>query len=93
MVPGDVADFSYREDEIGVYDFFRNGAIGAKKYLLKENSDLEKDRQHLRKMLIVAYIASFLWYSALVWLVFFKLDIVSFLANKYNDVILYFTTD
>ncbi|XP_019872635.1 putative fatty acyl-CoA reductase CG5065 [Aethina tumida] len=74
------------------YVFFKNGIIGAKKYLLKENSNLESDRRAATRLWIVSIIFNALWYYTVFWFLYYKMDILGIILNRLYDAKVYFTT-
>lgn len=50
LLPSDRPSFEYNKDEVDVFKYFRDGMLGARQYLLKEdNSTMEQARKHSRR--------------------------------------------
>ncbi|RZC42435.1 NAD binding 4, Sterile and/or Epimerase domain containing protein [Asbolus verrucosus] len=94
LLPCDHGAFAYRKDEVDVYDFFKNATLGARKYLLNESDEsLEGAKRHYRRMWAVAQVFNVVWYLALLWIVFVKVDVLSILDGKRRDFLVYLNED
>ncbi|XP_049839722.1 putative fatty acyl-CoA reductase CG5065 [Schistocerca gregaria] len=69
----DIQTFSYHTDEIDHMKFFRNGLVGARKYLLKRSEDsLESERRHLKRMYVLALLTNSLFAGLILWYIYTK---------------------
>ncbi|XP_046979720.1 fatty acyl-CoA reductase 1-like isoform X2 [Schistocerca americana] len=69
----DIQTFSYHKDEIDHMKFFRNGLVGARKYLLKRSEDsLESERRHLKRMYYLALLTNSLFAGLILWYIYTK---------------------
>ena len=82
LLPADVDNFSFEEEDTTIDSYIFNCFVGGKKYLLKESDDVNKAKKHLLKMWVLAKIVNFLWYLGLFWLVFFKIGVADFVFYK-----------
>ncbi|XP_044261531.1 putative fatty acyl-CoA reductase CG5065 [Tribolium madens] len=92
LLEEDYGSFQYGEDDVEPYDYFVKATMGGRRYLLKEDDDsLEQAKKHSRRMWILSRLFTVVWYLALVWLIFVKIDIISVIFNKYREFCVYLT--
>ncbi|KAJ3639230.1 hypothetical protein Zmor_003910 [Zophobas morio] len=82
LLPADVDNFSFEEEDTTIDSYIFNCLVGGKKYLLKKVGDVDKAKKHLLKMWVLAKIVNFLWYLGLFWLYFLKWGVGDFVFYK-----------
>ncbi|KAL6266507.1 hypothetical protein P5V15_003356 [Pogonomyrmex californicus] len=65
-------DFGYNYRCIDIYDYFKNGLIGGKIYLLNESMDLEAARAHRKRMNWLDTIIKTLFFMVILWMLYYK---------------------
>lgn len=95
LLPEDFEAFSYDREELeDVMKFFREGNMGARRYLFNETDDTLPQAKIRQQWMWYAFQAlNILWYTTFAWILFVKIDIISFTMHKLQDSYIYLTTE
>lgn len=81
--PADTESFSCLDNIISPNEFLKNAAMGSRRYLLKESDDtIEQAKKHSNRMYWASWLFTVIWYFGLIWLIFFKIEVMSLFINK-----------
>ncbi|KAK9884187.1 hypothetical protein WA026_005140 [Henosepilachna vigintioctopunctata] len=93
LLPSDLEDFSYKEEEMDVDEYFRNGLYGGREYLLKESPDtLETARKQVKRLWLISELYAAIWYLVAAYLIWYKIPYGQIYRDTSNFLYEYFNS-
>ncbi|XP_066153901.1 putative fatty acyl-CoA reductase CG5065 [Euwallacea fornicatus] len=90
ILPLDEADFGLGKKDLDRFEYFKSAALGAKRYLLKEDINcMEQAKKNSQRMYVLSVACKILWYLAIAHFLINKINILDLLGHLVNKIILY----